>query len=236
MSTLVSRPKGRFSWSEALSLVAVALLALLVLKQPTVQVVVHDEVVTGSIQITVRPASKELTAFEKEELECLERNIYFEARGLPVFHQAMKAYVTLNRVRANKSYWGGNTICGVVYHQIVHKSGRAVAMFSWTNLWPWGTKPKMADEVARLTAAFIARYVWEGKFIPPDHLVGADHFLNPRTSEPRNVCEFQRNLIPLEQEADHHYYRSPKNELDRLVLASQPVSAPCQKSQKIASR
>jgi hypothetical protein len=233
MRTLVRRPKGRFTFSGLLSFVAIAGLALTVLlPRPDTPVVVEvDQVVTGSTRITVRMHSAQY----KEELEALTRNIYFEARSLHFFDQAMVAHITLNRVRANKSYWGGNTIAGVVYHKRVHKNGRVVHMHSWTKDWPKGTHPKVYDEVAWKTAAFIAAYVLDGKFVPPAHLADADSFLNPRISDLRNVCEFKRNLIVLEEDADHHYYRAPRGPMDKLVLSVQPTPKECANTQ-VASR
>lgn len=46
------------------------------------------------------------------EVECLAKNIYFEARGASVELQKAVAHVTLNRVRSGKF---PDTICGVVY-------------------------------------------------------------------------------------------------------------------------
>ena len=62
------------------------------------------------------------------ELECLAKNVYFEARGESLKGQVAVIQVTLNRVKA-KGF--PKTICGVVYQS--HQ-------FSWTL-----TKPKIKD-------------------------------------------------------------------------------------------
>ena len=56
----------------------------------------------------------------ESELECLAKNIYFEARGEPVEGQFAIAYVTLNRVDDER--WP-DSICDVVYQR---------SQFSWT--------------------------------------------------------------------------------------------------------
>jgi spore germination cell wall hydrolase CwlJ-like protein len=57
---------------------------------------------------------------DTKELNCLAKNIYYEARGEPIKGQLAVAQVTLNRVKSAKYQ---STICGVVY---------AYKQFSWT--------------------------------------------------------------------------------------------------------
>jgi len=67
-----------------------------------------------------------------QDLNCLTKNIYHEARGEPVNGQYAVAEVTMNRV-ASKHY--PNTVCGVVYQEnfdVIRK--RNVSAFSWTEL------------------------------------------------------------------------------------------------------
>lgn len=63
-----------------------------------------------------------------DPVECLARNIYFEAANEPLDGQIAVAQVTLNRV-ADPAY--PPDVCGVVYFKrVVH--GKKVAAFSWT--------------------------------------------------------------------------------------------------------
>lgn len=67
---------------------------------------------------------------EQQDLACLARNIYFEARGEPRAGQYAVAEVTMNRV-ASARY--PNDVCGVVYQKnwdALRK--RYVSAFSWT--------------------------------------------------------------------------------------------------------
>jgi spore germination cell wall hydrolase CwlJ-like protein len=57
------------------------------------------------------------------EVECLARNIYFEAGGEPYAGKVAVAEVTMNRVRSS-AY--PKTVCGVV-----HQKAKGVCQFSW---------------------------------------------------------------------------------------------------------
>lgn len=65
-----------------------------------------------------------IVVVDQREVECLARNIYFEARGEPKLGQVAVAFVTRNRVNAKQ--WP-NSVCGVVYDR--NKRG---CQFSWT--------------------------------------------------------------------------------------------------------
>ena len=67
-----------------------------------------------------------------QDLNCLAKNVYHEARGEPIDGQYAVAEVTMNRV-ASKHY--PNTVCDVVYQtnfDVIRK--RNVSAFSWTEL------------------------------------------------------------------------------------------------------
>ena len=88
-----------------------------------------------------------------QDLNCLAKNIYHEARGEPIDGQYAVAEVTMNRV-ASKHY--PNTVCDVVYQSnfdVIRK--RDVSAFSWTELELtapidrkiWGRVWRIAEEV-----------------------------------------------------------------------------------------
>ncbi len=69
-------------------------------------------------------------AAERRNLDCLARNVYFEARGEPVAGMHAVAEVTMNR-RASRRYPG--SVCDVVYQKNWDPlRGRFVGAFSWT--------------------------------------------------------------------------------------------------------
>lgn len=67
---------------------------------------------------------------DRENLDCLARNVYFEARGEPLPGQYAVAEVTMNRTASGRF---PDTVCGVVYQKSwdwIRK--RYVGAFSWT--------------------------------------------------------------------------------------------------------
>lgn len=110
-----------------------------------------------------------------QDLNCLTKNIYHEARGEPVDGQYAVAEVTMNRV-ASKHY--PNTVCDVVYQEkfdVIRK--RNVSAFSWTELdrtspinrkiWnrTWKIAAEVYDEQAELRADGALFY--HSKYIRP---------------------------------------------------------------------
>jgi N-acetylmuramoyl-L-alanine amidase len=68
----------------------------------------------------------------EQNLTCLARNVYFEARGEPAAGQYAVAEVTMNRL-ASRRY--PNTLCEVVYQRSWDPIRRRyVGAFSWTDL------------------------------------------------------------------------------------------------------
>lgn len=75
--------------------------------------------------------SVDRSEFYKAEIECLAKNMYFEARGEGERGQTAVAFVTINRVRSNKY---PNTVCEVVYQAKTNSRGvplRNQCQFSW---------------------------------------------------------------------------------------------------------
>jgi len=62
-----------------------------------------------------------------KQLDCLTRNIYWEAASEPFEGKVAVAQVTLNRVESGRF---ANTVCGVVYQKNVFYE-RVVCQFSW---------------------------------------------------------------------------------------------------------
>lgn len=75
----------------------------------------------GAYNIETARAESRVKSFDDKEIQCLQQNIYFEARNQSTLGQVAVAWVTLNRVTDPRF---PNTICGVVWD---HKQ------FSWTH-------------------------------------------------------------------------------------------------------
>jgi len=95
---------------------------------------------------------------DNSEVECLARNIYFEARNQPIEGQEAVAHVTLNRLKSGKH---GDSICKVVYQPYA---------FSWT----LKAKTRMNEIKAENLAREIAFNTLLGKTKDPTN--GATHY------------------------------------------------------------
>jgi spore germination cell wall hydrolase CwlJ-like protein len=89
---------------------------------------------------------KDHVKYTKNDLECLTKNVYYEARGEDTAGKFAVAHVTINRLKTG--YWG-NSICRVVY---------AKKQFSWT----MAKKLPRPDSQAWAESEDIARKVLTG--------------------------------------------------------------------------
>jgi len=99
--------------TRILGIIACVLLAILLFRQE-VRMDMLEEKLDDIIQV------KERVNYTKNDIECLTKNIYYEARGENYTGKMAVAHVTINRLKTG--HWG-NSICKVVY---------AKKQFSWT--------------------------------------------------------------------------------------------------------
>ena len=76
-----------------------------------------------------------ITKYSEKQIECLAKNMYFEAKSEPDKGVSAVGFVTMNRV-ADGSF--ANTICGVVYQRLGD-----ICQFSWVCI--LGKNPHIAD-------------------------------------------------------------------------------------------
>ena len=84
-----------------LAIIGCSLLAVLLIRQE-VRMDMMEEKLDDIIQV------KEQVKYTKNDVECLTKNIYYEARGENTAGKYAVAHVTINRVKTG--YWG-NSIC-----------------------------------------------------------------------------------------------------------------------------
>jgi len=105
---------------------------------------------------------------ERRNLECLARNVYFEARGESVAGMVAVAEVTMNR-KASRLF--PDSVCGVVHEKKWDPlRGRFVGAFSWTE---FDSLPEPGGEAWQL-AREVAEAVYYRRVAPS--LQGALHF------------------------------------------------------------
>ena len=155
----------------------------------------------------------ETTAADRKAIDCLARNIYWEASNEPLRGKKAVAQVTLNRTEDQRF---PSDICGVVYERDkVKKDGRmkTICQFSWTCMSVKNKTPKHAEEWD--DAKQIAqKYILDGYNIPEleEALFYHADYVRPR---------WARKMVKLEKIGAHIFYREKVIPTEKVVyLAS----------------
>ena len=159
----------REAWAFALILLGLVALFALALKS----VVAYKEERRGRV-----------AEAHRQNLACLARNVYFEARGEPLAGQYAVAEVTMNR-KASRLY--PRSVCEVVYQK---------SAFSWTDL---GVLPEPEGEEWKL-AWKVAEAVYYGREAPK---VKGALFYHATYVQP----EWAKDKRPVARIGKHVFYR-----------------------------
>lgn len=128
----------------------------------------------AEIALAVGMATQMQAPVEHEELICMARNIYHEARGEDQAGQIAVAYLTLNRVESTRF---PDTICDVVTED---RGPRAHdCQFSW---WCDGKSDKPNDQDAYEKAMKVAIQTMTGRVENP--VPAATHYYAPDKASP----------------------------------------------------
>lgn len=131
----------------------------------------------------------ETVAYTKHDLDCLTKNIYYEAGVEPIEGKFAVANVTLNRLKTG--YWG-NTVCKVVY---------AKAQFSWTLKKKLPTpNPDLWEESQRVARNSLNGYRVSG--LGKSLFYHANYITTPNWAEDRHY---------ITQIGQHLFYKKAKN-------------------------
>lgn len=126
---------------------------------------------------------------DAKEIDCIAKNMYFEARGEGLKGMAAVAQVTKNRVNSGKF---PDSYCKVVYQP---------KQFSWTI-----TKPKVdKTEESWHTAKTLAKVIYYFD-LPVDPTGGALYFHSKMYKKPYWVKEYEKTV----QIKGHTFYRPVK--------------------------
>jgi hypothetical protein len=144
------------------------------------------------------------------ELYCLTLAIYFEGGSTfePEIGQRHIARVITERAKANRPYWGGNTICGVVFHK------RKACQFSFACL-PQARRTPSRNALWHRAEA-IARDALEGRNEEPDASIR--YYMNEKLSALKNVCAFRKEFVPVTKAGRHEFFREATS-AERAALA-----------------
>lgn len=145
------------------------------------------------------------------ELYCLTLGIYFE--GGSTFEPEMGlrhiARVITERAKADRPYWGGKTVCGVVFY-----SRGKVCQFSFACL-PEARRTPRQNALWEQAEA-IAKDALDGRNEVPDPLIR--YYMNEELSALKNVCAFRKEFVPVVRAGRHEFFREATT-AERAALA-----------------
>lgn len=132
-------------------------------------------------RITVPPVTDKVLS--QKQVECLQRNIFFESRDQSLLGQMAVAFVTVERKNHEKRW--GSSICKVVY---------AKKQFSWTNDGQHNRKPNLKNPIERKAwerAKWVAEITMMADIDKP--VLGVTHYhttaVNPKWSRSQQLAK-----------------------------------------------
>jgi vacuolar-type H+-ATPase subunit H len=151
---------------------------------------------------------------------CLTLAIYFEGGSTfePEIGQRHIARVITERAKADRRYWGGKTICGVVFYR-----SKGVCQFSFACL-PIARRTPRKNMLWQASEA-VAVDALAGRNGDPDASIR--YYMNEKLSALKNVCAFRKEFVPVTKAGTHEFFREASAE-ERKVLAKTNPEA-CQR-------
>jgi len=177
-------------------------------------IIENEEQITASLEALHLPVPHivfEATAEDKRQIQCLARNIYWEASNEPSRGKVAVAQVTVNRAADDRF---ADDICGVVYERDrvkVRGRMRTVCQFSWTCMSVKNKTPQNSDNWD--DAVQIAqKFVLDGTSLPE---LEEALFYHAARIHPR----WARQMVKIERIGNHIFYRE-KQKQTGIYLAS----------------
>lgn len=165
----------------------------------------------ANVRLEVPEIVRVATEEDRKAIDCLAKNIYWEASNEPLRGKKAVAQVTINRTEDERF---PDDVCGVVYERDKVKiKGRVktVCQFSWTCMKVKNKTPRHPEEWE--DALQVARkYVLDGYHIPEleEALFYHADYVRPR---------WARQMIRIEKIGAHIFYRE-KQKQNTIYLAS----------------
>lgn len=174
----------------------------------------NEESIIASLEALNLPVPHivfEATAEDKKQIQCLARNIYWEASGEPIRGKAAVAQVTVNRTADDRF---ADDICGVVYERDrvkVRGRMRTICQFSWTCMAVKNKEPK-SNEQWDDALAIAQKFVLDGTNLPE---LDTALFYHAQYVHPR----WAKQMVRIERIGNHIFYRE-KVKQTGIYLAS----------------
>lgn len=165
----------------------------------------------ANVNLELPDFMREATAADRKAIDCLAKNIYWEASNEPVRGKKAVAQVTLNRTEDERF---PNDICGVVYERDkvqVRGRLRTICQFSWTCMKVKNKTPRHPEEWED-AQTIAAKYVLDAYHLPElkDALFYHADYVRPR---------WAKQMIRIEKIGAHIFYRE-KVKQNTIYLAS----------------
>lgn len=166
------------------------------IKQPDIPLAVYA---MENIQEVVTPPllRKHKKPSFTSDIECLAKNIYYEARGEPEHGMIAVGLVTINRSQDSQF---SKTICGVVTQSIVTHTGEKICQFSWVCELTLAAKPVGQSWDHSLS---IARMLLNGGHIHHEDLVEGAKYFHASNARP----SWRKNKIKVAEIGNHVFYK-----------------------------
>lgn len=152
-----------------------------------------------SLDNTVSVPYAFLTTKEKEEVDCLTDNIFYEAAYEPKDGQIAVGLVTLNRVKSNLF---AKSVCGVVYQKVKH-----TCQFSWFCQAKTGLAEKHKDLYNDVRE--VALYVYFNHSVIEDFTQGAIYYhadyVSPGWNKLRKTTKIGRHIFYIDPKVTTNY-------------------------------
>ena len=146
-----------------------------------------------------RTSATSRDVFAETELYCLALALFFEggSTGEPEVGLRHIATVVTERAKANRSIWGGSTICGVVFYK------RKICQFSFACLPLARRTPKMGPLWQQSYA--IARETLTGETSGADPSIR--YYMNEKLSALKFACLFRKEFVLVAAAGRHEFFR-----------------------------
>lgn len=137
-------------------------------------------------------ANKNAETYHWKELECLAKNLYYEARGEGYKGMMAVGTVTMNRVNDSRF---PSTVCGVVYEK-TSNNGKVVCQFSWV-CQPHVINRRKNLDLYKESVAIAAGILYNGKRLQKVNSALFFHanYVNPRWRNVRRVATIGRHIF-----------------------------------------
>jgi len=144
--------------------------------------------------------SQAFATLDQQEYYCWVKTCHSEARGESFAGKVAVAHVINNRVKLDKDWMGGDTVCGVTHKATKTKSGKVVEQFTGINSYVPDRTSASGKQAWQECKEAVAYVLAGGE----DITQGSDHFVNLDKASPK----WANTLAYVDKIGGHTFYKS----------------------------